>query len=285
MLIIKKKKINNIHRYIPKDITEFRVKSPIGMKNLSLNKGKECIKYVPEVIGPVSKFNAIGKHVLMKDLPKERRIVMQREWSWQDWGHNWHSQIVDISRLCYQRKFIAPPSQEFIIKEGEYFSNTLNKNNEQEALHVINLFLEKFGCCEIINKDFTEFNNVKNLNFIILPAGERPFKYIKSMCGKKGHASEKVMEDRDTFFRGLKPTEYLVGMYGLKGYIGYKYGDIVIFDNTAYGNAIYILKACNEDLCALTKKEILDAKIHLARIIHNKEWKKGIKSIIEEHIK
>lgn len=279
---IEKTRVRSSKGYIPPSVSKFRIKSPditdghkakLGVK--SFNDGDS---FVPGISGPITRFNAEGRPIILKDQPKEYRLVMQREWSWEDWGGHTHSTIVDIRRMCYPRDYLFPPEKEIIFQDGHFYSEIINSSDTNNALHIINLFLEIFGECEIVNEDYKSFPHVKRLNFEILPPGEYPFDRLKEYLKtkKRGHASYAIVEDRFKFFEDKKPDVCLMGVNGLHGYVGYKFGENIVFDNTTYGNAIYVLKSTAEEFCNLTKKDILTRNLHLARIIHDEGWKKAV---------
>jgi len=77
-----------------------------------------------------------------------------------DWSGESHSRTVDVPYQRNPREFIPPLSEELqIIKNADgakVVASRLFVNDETSAkriFHVINLFLEIFGECEILKKD------------------------------------------------------------------------------------------------------------------------------------
>jgi hypothetical protein len=131
-------------------------------------------------LGPVSKFNAEGKEIIHKDQPMET-AYRQTEWHWKEWrgkyGSEEQSKIVDVPYDRYPRTFISPPSIELTISKTAsnqlvILSNSiiLNLQNKNLVIHIINLFLEIFGYCEvlIIRSKKIVPSPVRKLNWSIL---------------------------------------------------------------------------------------------------------------------
>ena len=78
---------------------------------------------LPAILGPTSRFNAEGKHVVLKDRPKESRYIRTVRWRWKQWagryGNEEREDFRDIWRDCYQREFIPPPAIELTCVESE----------------------------------------------------------------------------------------------------------------------------------------------------------------------
>ena len=109
---------------------------------------------LPAPLGPVSTFNAEGKYVPLKDLPKED-ATREIRWTWKQWAGRGQyeevSEVRDVPYQRYQRKFCEPPGEELTIREhgGRTFLTSRlfkrTKESEFEYIHAINLFLELYG--------------------------------------------------------------------------------------------------------------------------------------------
>jgi len=260
---------------------EFRISSPIIsdeiLKKLRLSKLQllDGCSILPERVGSVSNFNADGKDIIRKDLAKKIRQVGERNWSWKDWGGNEHDQTVDIEKKCYQRDFISPPSKEIIFHNDMFYSEILDKKDTEDVKHTINLFLELFSSCEIVKANFENFPKIEKKNWIILPPGEYPFEKIREYIESRVQNSDfsSPITERHEFFYGQNPEKIATGVHGFSGYIMYFFRKYLILDCVKYGNAIYVFNKSNEDICSLSKKEILDNSLNIDRIVHNKSWK------------
>lgn len=126
-MIINKKCIRSIKSNIGviKPGTEFI----IGIKNIERYKSRlkqlgfsdqleigESI--LPYPLGPISKYNALGKYLVHKNKPMET-AYRSKIWRWKQWAGRGRteemSKLVDIPYKRYPRTFIEPPSIEFTI--------------------------------------------------------------------------------------------------------------------------------------------------------------------------
>ena len=137
--------------YVCKKLNEIslKIKETIGFTNL-VEIGEQVL---PRIIGSISRFNAQGGFLKLKDLPME---TCYREIAVKDWHGNYH--YVDVPYKRYQRKEIKAPGIELKIveKNGILFLTSpllhRNEDNRSEIKHTINLFLELFGSCEILDE-------------------------------------------------------------------------------------------------------------------------------------
>jgi hypothetical protein len=82
------------------------------------------------------------------------------------------------------------------------------------------------------------------------------------------------------FLGGLQ--RFLGGQAGFEGYLifGFTEKDLFVLESLVYGNATYVLGSNWESLAGLTKKEILAADLHVARIIHRQGWDSEIARLL-----
>ena len=117
MQIIKKRVVNTnkiqriLHSQKIKQITLVVPITTTLLKRLGFNQKPEPMtSFLPKICGPISRYNAEGKYIVHKELPKERRVINTFEWHWKDWRGTSYSDIVDVTKLCYPREMILPPS-------------------------------------------------------------------------------------------------------------------------------------------------------------------------------
>ncbi len=60
---------------------------------------------LPTIVGPKSRVNAIGKEIILDDLPKLTFYVSQDR-DFKDWHGNNHSRTIDIPYKKFQREYI-----------------------------------------------------------------------------------------------------------------------------------------------------------------------------------
>lgn len=276
--MIAKSKVRNVEQYLIPGLKSFRLVSPeltpeVKAK-LRIDAYSDGDKFLPLTIGPVSKFNAEGGWVSLKDQPKENRYVMTVHWQWKDWHGRHYEAEKDVYKDCYQRWRILPPSEELILVNNRAYSDVLNETDKERIKHVINLMLELFGGCDFVQSDFTVPVEMKQKNFELLPPGEYPFERIKRLIEDDPRKKREIclLEERFQFFQNANPTTIVVGCGGYRGYVGFQYKQYLILDNKWYGNAIYVFPANTDLILSYTKKEILDGNLHIDRIQHTKDW-------------
>lgn len=186
MITIKQQRLLSLKKYSPLikgrklivciDIAKHEAEAKkIGFSNLG-----QYETVLPTIVSTATTFNAEGKEIKRKDLPMETHY-RQAEWTWEQWcGRGMtetHSKIVDIPYKKYPRDFIDPPSIQLKIFNGKIISPVFSfPNNEEEIKHVINIFLEVFGECGLLDDKLGEFIKIptRSLNWLILPKGPLP---------------------------------------------------------------------------------------------------------------
>ena len=285
--MITKSKIRSAEKYLVPGLKSFRLFSPeltpAVKTKLQIDSYANGDKFLPLVIGPVSRFNADGGWLPLKDQPKENRYVVTVYWRWKDWHGKHYEAEKDVYKNCYQRKRILPPSEELILVNNRVYSEVLNETDKGRVQHVINLMLELFGGCDFVQPDFTVPVKIKQKNFELLPPGEYPFERIKRLIEDDPRKKREIclLEERFQFFQNANPTTIVIGCGGYRGYVGFQYKQYLILDNKWYGNAIYVFPANTELILSLTKKEVLEGHLHIARIPHTQGWQKNIEPYLK----
>jgi len=120
----------------------------------------------------------------------------------------------------------------------------------------------------------------------VLPPGEYPFEKARGALQQfidQVNAPERpVVVERIRAVTQHKPDFIAVGIGGFSDYVvfGFQGRGIYVLESPALGNATYIFNNNWEDLAVLTKKEILEGKLHQARLIHNHCWQRALRSAI-----
>ncbi len=256
----------------------------------NLEPGEQVL---PRAIGNISEFNAHGKYEKHTDEPMET-AYHQREWHWEDWGGNEHSKIVDVPYKRYPRDFIEPPSEELMIIELDdskiVTSETFVKeeDNYEHIKHIINLFLEIFGECVVLNEDYDHYEipKVKRLNWEILPPGEYPWEevqdHVRDGIEKAPEGKRPVIVHRIKTITKHDPTYVAVGEAGFEGYWVFGWPDegIYILENSNYGNATYVFGEDWKKYSELSKRDIINGDLHKHRFIHKEGWPKEIDHLL-----
>lgn len=300
IMLINKKRIRTLERYLPdfngKEIILTCSSPPKKLESIGFTSAlKNGEQVLPKVVGPVSRFNSNGKFIIRRDLPKEK-AYRQTSWTWKQFnGRDSVKEVTETKEVEYerfQRDFISPPSVELKISsnsQGEKIVTThtitLKKENSEEILHSINLMLEIFGECEVTDENLESIfsGKVERLNWRILPKGEIPWEksesIIKVAIGAGNKRNGQVISDRLESIYSGKPDFVAIGQAGFSGYVvfGFPKKGIYILESSQVNNATYIFKDDWKSLSQLTKAEILNEKLHHARVFHRANWFEEIK--------
>lgn len=298
-MIIKKKRINNIYRYINKEeidnIKQLRVKvdelSQDKVINIGFSKKLEVGEMVvPKVIGPITYFNVYGKEIINKNEKEDRDIY--RPYHIMDWHGQYHDGIAYERRKCYKREFINPYEMELIIvgqKETKYVTNKEISKDANKLKFAMNLLLEIFGEFEIVyNEEKINYGEIKRLNWNVLPRGKYPWEklypYIKNSLDNMQETKAKIAKNNIEKITQYNPKFVAIGRSGFSGYIiyGFNKENKVILESMEIDNATYVLNENWENISKLTKAEILKNNLHEKRIIHTKRWNEEIETVIKE---
>lgn len=298
MVTIQKKRIRNISHHLPKEFQDKAVivgiredqatRAQIERTGLTwpLTVGETIL---PAVIGPITRFNALGREIAQRDQPKEthyREMEFTRsEWHGKDRVET--TSCVWIPYQRYPRVVIPPPGVEILV--GKSPDNTITiqssallcaEKNFGEIGHVVNLFLELFGVCNI----FLEGDNphtiplVKRLNWVVLPPGTWPWEKLRKTIKENSLVQRPktfaAALNRFELINELKPTFVATGNGGYRGYLVFGFPDkgLFVLESQATNNAIYVFGDDWAFLSQLTKAEIISGHKHIKRIIHSPSW-------------
>lgn len=249
--------------------------------------------------GKHSYWNINGREIKRKDLPKETYSHYMESPNWGDSYNGTHTVVIDKER--YPIEFIAPrhstikiellksASDNYIFKFSLSEIINRNMNDFQERLFdCINLMQENTGICDITPSNIStdQYLNTYKISWEILPPGEREKVIDKLFVGRKYTVEDKkTAEGRYDFFLQLKPKEMIIGTSGFQRYFGAKIkDDLVLFENTDYGNALYIMYDNWEELSKKSRIDLLSGRYgtNFDRVIHIKGWKSKIKEILKK---
>ncbi|WP_432256619.1 hypothetical protein [Limimaricola sp. AA108-03] len=249
---------------------------------------------LPTALGPVSRLNADGKWIACRDQEKEDRYIRTVRWRWKTWDGQEHEEFRDIYRACYPRIFENPAGIElnYVEVNGVAYATTSPFKNMPEnhdtIRHAVNLLLELFGECDILTVDLGRFDRlqVRRLSWRMLPPGQYPWSRMKSHLDETlkrcSDSTRSVILDRQKTILDHGPDEQFVGTGGFSDYIAYVFVDrgIVVLESIRKGNAIYVFGKGWSGFSKLSKAEILDQNLHLARIVHTEGWKERLAGLL-----
>lgn len=240
--------------------------------------------------GVASRRNADGYDVIRRDLPKETK-TRQIAWRWTELHGSDKVEregIVDKFYQRYPREHVEAYSQELnihlnaagtpMVINGSY---ELQANeNKAVLLNTIRMYVEIFGSCEVVTDPdlVVEQPRRRQLNWVILPTGRRPWEESDSAIGKViqnlSASSQIVVKDRLNSILRYKPEFTAFGQHGFNRYVVYGWDKkkLYLLESTEVDNATYVLKDEWENLSRLSKAEVLATNAHHARLVHHKGW-------------
>lgn len=230
---------------------------------------------------------------MLRDLPKERFFV-SRLWKWKDFQDNQYEKIIYIPRERFQRNLVLPPGEELLIdsygQNNIIVSRALIKTpeNYDSIKHIVNIFLEIFGECDLIKEDYTSFlyENVTRLNWRILPQGQYPWENVRQIVQetivRQPRGNQPVIAHQLEVITNHIPNFVAVGQGGFNDYIvfGFPSKNIYILESIKTGNATYVFGDDWVNLSRMTKAEILNNNLFIDRIFHNPTWMQRINDIL-----
>jgi len=252
---------------------------------------------LPGIIGPATRKNAEGHIIKHRDRPMEKHSRMI-EWTYKQWaGRGETKEVTDWTTreyARYPRTFVPPLAIEFMVVEKDGLKIIVspeiefNNTNEDIIVMAINVLLEAFGECEILDAAHNPVMvpHAIRLNWEVLPRGEYPWEIQKTrlepfFARAKGN-NRPVIEKRLEEINRYKPDFAAIGSGGFGGYVvhGFVDKDLYVLESTQVNNATYILKSDWERISQLSKSEILNNDLHEARVIHSKQWFASIAQIL-----
>lgn len=296
-MIIKKKNIKNIEKYIPlKDVKKIKL---IGTK-ITNEKANKAIKIgfskelaigeeiLPREIGAVTRFNSRGKELIDKNEKEFRDIY--RPYHIKDWHGQYHDGIAHEVRECNKKIYIKPNQIELkIINKNTDKYVVAKEIKENNLKNIINLFLEIFEECEIMyENENIDYGNTVRLNWKVLPKGKYPWEklypYVKEKLKNIKETNRLIARKNIETIAKYNPSFVAIGEAGFSGYIiyGFEKSNKVILESMEVDNATYILKDDWEEISKMTKAEILQNSLHEKRVIHTKNWETEIEKVIKD---
>lgn len=215
-MIIKKSRINSVDKYFANiaEDKEVYVSVPADENNIDLLKMDGCLDgtcVVPQPIGPVTRFNLYGKELIHKEMEKEHREI-ERDYHIVDWHGTDHYGTCFQNRMCYPKEYIFPPLSRIIRDSGKLRSELLTKADVELLKHTINMFLEVFGYCEIVDKDENPIGQkikIKEVSWRILPPGKYPWeraeKALDDYFEKAPGKNKEVLRNNHKTFAKYEP--------------------------------------------------------------------------------
>ncbi|WP_455126911.1 hypothetical protein [Pseudoramibacter alactolyticus] len=298
-MIIKKHRIFSIDKYlgfINKD-KKIYICVPFNEENFDTLKTKSEIKEyeigrktLPIVCGPITRFNCHGKEIVHKNKEKEDR-VFERDYHVVDWHGNDHYGTCFQTRKCYPKTIIDPPLEEIILDSAVIRSDLISVSDKDRLVHVVNMFLELFGYCEVLDETENPINKdikIKTISWKILPPGKYPWdkaeKELENYFKNATLKNKRVLKNRHKAISDNNPDFMAIGQDSFNGYVVYGFiaKNLYVFESNRINNATYIFKGKWEETSKLTKRDVIKGRLCYKRLIHSEEWNEKIDNILNE---
>jgi hypothetical protein len=249
-------------------------------------------------IGRWSVVNLDGKRKPLKNLPMITKTFTMEAPNYN--GNGTHD--VSFDRPIYQKEYFPP--KELVVKIellGQEVNNepififkftvdevltTTDINFEKNLIYNLNILQENVGAVDIYPSVLSnnEYLSTLYVNWEILPPGQRD-QNINLIFGGGSKRLTPEQQERYDFLVSLNPRNLLRGTSKFHRYFGAQFGnDLVVLENTEYGNAIYVMGENWENLSKLSRTELLaKAQKDFIRILHQSDWKSQLKKIVTEY--
>lgn len=269
-----------------------------GLKKYHLNELTQAgDRILPSVRGVATKRNIEGRVIIHKDLEKE-----PRSWSvlWlrnQFCGRGETRQVEDYvtrTQMCFPRTIIPAEGIELILsKENDELrigTDSIDVSDEERLLVSINVMLEIFGSCWVIDpsKAARPLVEIRRVNWRMLPPGQQNWedleKHVRGVM-KRRKTGDSVLRNLERFQKA-GCDQVVVGQGGFEDYVGFIYTKkkMVVLESVKPNNATYIFGQDWEALTKLSKGELIDGNLHQDRLIHNKHWVSDIDKLLGEYV-
>lgn len=297
-ILIQGKRVLQLPSQIAQIPAGTRIVAAVDLESIPKSKLRE-IGFIPPIRtglqvlpdpggGAVSRRNASGHFIRHRDQPMETAF-RQVEWHWEQWGPGGiseeHSRIIDVPYKRYPRTFVPPQGIELQISEsggrGVIASPAMICGRQDERIrHVVNLFLELFGQCQILDSsnEAILLPVPIRLNWQILPAGQRPWEVMRAelepLIRSAPRGNRSLVAWRFEAVNNFGPSFTAVGQAGFRGYVAFGFPEkgLYVLESMHNGNATYLFGSNWEELSKLSKGEILNSNLQVDRLIHRTGW-------------
>lgn len=219
--------------------------------------------------------NAEGWEIKRTDLPK---ITKTFTWESPNFGdastYGTHTHYQD--REVYQRQIFEPrmlkigteilsaaDADTVLVKFAlDQLLDRTRPDFESDLLFFLNVLQESTGASSVFPSDAKrqDFVGTIALDWEIFPPGTADEVVASMRSGKRTSTPdfEREAKSRVTLFNRLKPNAYLRGSGSFGSYFGAIFDDdLVVFENLAYGNALYVLYGDWEEVSKRSRLDLL----------------------------
>jgi len=247
-------------------------------------------------LGSAARRNANGYEIVHRDQPMEEMTRLQ---SWK--RTEWHGRdkievenIIERTYRRYSRTYVTGEGVEFTIMTRPDKSKVIASpaydplDAAASLLMAANLLIEGFGGVEFVHVDLVPPLRVpiKRLNWEIFPQGRVPWSEVRKEIDRvteMASASVKpVIRARVQAVERYGPDFAAIGRAGFHGYwvFGFTKHGLYVLESRMLDNATYVLDADWQTVSRLTKAEVINSDLSVARLIHDASWMESLDQVL-----
>lgn len=247
-------------------------------------------------LGPAARRNASGYEVVHRDQPMQEMTRLQ-SWKRMEWHGRDKIEVEDFIQRTYRRyprTYVAGEGVEFTIMVRPGGSKVIASppydptEDADSLLMAANLVIEGFAGVEFVSADLLPPLSVpvKRLNWEIFPQGRVPWDQVKKEVDRvteRASASVKpVIRARVDAVQQYGPDFAAIGRAGFDGYwvFGFAKHDLYVLESRMLDNATYVLDADWQVVSQLTKAEVINSDLAVARLIHDGSWAEKLDRVL-----
>jgi hypothetical protein len=252
--------------------------------------------------GKHSYINTHGRVIIRRDLPKITKYRSMVVPNWGDYSKGEHT--INMPYRCYVREFSPPhliginiscintsanQATYGILFELDEVLDKTSADFTERLFELINILQENINYCDVnsSNLQYEDYITSTQLAWEILPPGEREAFISRFSSARSSRSQIAEISQRADFLMSLNPRGLIYGRSGLQRYMGAQFSDnLVVFENTRYGNAIYIMYDNWEELSRRSRTELLTGRFgeSFDRIPHNTGWEEKVRDIVQRKL-
>lgn len=239
-------------------------------------------------LGPAARRNFGGYEIVHRDQPMEE-VVRLQSWRRRQYHGRDRIEVEDFIQRTYRRyprSYMPGHGIEFTIMERPdgtkvIASPAYDPSTEDEALRIAaNLLLEGFGEVQFARADLVPPLNVpvKRLNWDLFPQGHLPWPQVRRQLDRVIERAppsvRPVIRSRTDAVERYGPDFVGIGRAGFQGYwvFGFTRHRLFVLESRLLDNATYILGTDWETVSQMTKAEVINSGLAIARLIHDRSW-------------
>lgn len=271
-------------------------------KTLALPDGGTIVP--PSKAGKYSTRNRDGHVVVRKDLPKELFFVTVESPNWGD-ASTYGTHDVDLPNYRYPRDEHPPRLSSIRVRavnaqrglknytlvfEVDEVLDRKSRSFKERLLELLNLLQENTGVCGIQKSDasLSDYVGALRLGWDILPPGTKDETLARIFAGRRPSRAERnTAADRYEFFKRLAPQKHVFGTSGFNRYFGAMIRpDLVVFENLAYGNAVYVMYRNWKTLSRMNRIDLMRGRAgkDFERVVHAEGWEREVTRIVSDRL-